>query len=228
MATITDLEIPADGFALSETLSTVPGASFEGERAVAHDGTVVPFLWATAEEFERLETAFENDPTVAEASALTGGKDERLYRMRWSEKVDEVSELLLDDGTILNARASDGRWQIRVMFLDREALSNSYMTATEEGFPFEIRSIYELDSREKVRFGMTRDQQKTLQVALEKGYYDVPRETSLSVLADHVGISHQALSERFRRGHKNLIESTIGTNHVEDALKGTETPSSPL
>ncbi len=48
--------------------------------------------------------------------------------------------------------------------------------------------------------------------AKEMGYYDVPRGISLSELADELGVSHQALSERLRRGHGRLIDRTLSPN----------------
>ncbi len=48
--------------------------------------------------------------------------------------------------------------------------------------------------------------------ALEHGYYDVPREASLTDLAERLDVSHQALSERLRRGHGNLVKHALGAN----------------
>ncbi|MFC7008889.1 helix-turn-helix domain-containing protein [Halalkalicoccus salilacus] len=43
------------------------------------------------------------------------------------------------------------------------------------------------------------------------GYYDVPRTVTLTELANKLDISHQALSERLRRAHANLIDRTISS-----------------
>ena len=42
-----------------------------------------------------------------------------------------------------------------------------------------------------------------------------PREADLGDVADRLDISHQALSERLRRGHTNLIKETIGVGAPE-------------
>ena len=52
----------------------------------------------------------------------------------------------------------------------------------------------------------------------EVGYFDVPREAKLGDIADRLDVSHQALSERLRRGHANLVQETIGVGPPEKTL----------
>ncbi|MCH7662218.1 MAG: prepilin peptidase, partial [Euryarchaeota archaeon] len=59
------------------------------------------------------------------------------------------------------------------------------------------------------RFGLTDDQQDVLTIAFDRGYYAIPRETTLSELADDLDASHQALSERMRRAHRNVVKNTV-------------------
>ncbi|MFC7079618.1 hypothetical protein [Halorussus caseinilyticus] len=47
MSTIAQLGVPAEAFALRETLPRVPDVEVEAERVVAHDEErVMPFVWA--------------------------------------------------------------------------------------------------------------------------------------------------------------------------------------
>ena len=48
--------------------------------------------------------------------------------------------------------------------------------------------------------------------AFEAGYYNIPRSISAEELATDLGISHQALSARFRRAHSQLVESELVIN----------------
>ena len=59
------------------------------------------------------------------------------------------------------------------------------------------------------RFGLTDEQYEALTMACETGSVDVPRATDLDELAAELDISHQALSERFRRGTEMLIEEAL-------------------
>ena len=69
--------------------------------------------------------------------------------------------------------------------------------------------VYGLSGLEETQHNLTEQQYDTLTRAVEQGYYDVPREMNAKELADELDISHQALSERFRRGTKNLVNSTL-------------------
>jgi predicted DNA binding protein len=46
-------------------------------------------------------------------------------------------------------------------------------------------------------------------LALERGYYDEPREATLDDLAGEVGISRQAYARRLRRGYRTLIQAHL-------------------
>ncbi|MFC7009142.1 helix-turn-helix domain-containing protein [Halalkalicoccus salilacus] len=63
-----------------------------------------------------------------------------------------------------------------------------------------------------MQYGLTERQRNTLVAAFEAGYFTVPRETSLSDLAERQDASHQALSERLRRATGNLVESALITH----------------
>ena len=74
---------------------------------------------------------------------------------------------------------------------------------------FAIESIREMDRQPSGRFGLTEGQYHALLTAVEHGYYDVPQRRTLKELAEEFDISHQALSERLRRGTESLIEDTL-------------------
>ncbi|WP_263654245.1 helix-turn-helix domain-containing protein [Halomicrobium urmianum] len=45
--------------------------------------------------------------------------------------------------------------------------------------------------------------------AYHAGYFEVPRATTLADVADDLDISRNAASARLRRGHRNLLASTL-------------------
>ncbi|GAA0250234.1 helix-turn-helix domain-containing protein [Haladaptatus pallidirubidus] len=83
--------------------------------------------------------------------------------------------------------------------------------AKEHGFSLDVSRIYDADSAQRVQFDLTDDQQKALTLAVEHGYYDVPRVANQSELAEKLGVSHQALSERLRRGTKGILKEVLPT-----------------
>ncbi|RBI59918.1 hypothetical protein DMJ13_19640 [halophilic archaeon] len=81
---------------------------------------------------------------------------------------------------------------------DREGISTTSQYAKEHGFTLDVSRIYDVDRAQRVQYELTEDQRNALAMALEHGYYEVPREIDQSTLADNLGISHQAMSERLR------------------------------
>lgn len=211
MSTISEVSIAAATFALGETVEAVPEATFDIERVVAHDTKrVLPFVWATAPDRDALEAAFEADRSVENVELLSALDDEWLYRMEWISHVQFVVHALLEEqATVLDAHSENGHWQLRLLFPDRDALSRTYDFCEDHDIVLDIETIYEMDGERHGRFGLTKEQAEALTAAFEYGYYEVPRDISVADLAAELGISHQALSERFRRAHGNLVENTL-------------------
>lgn len=213
MSTIAELQIPATEFALSATFDAVPDAEFEVERVAAYDrDRLLPFTWVTADESGRdaLDEALRDDPSVDQVELLTDLEGEWLYRMDWIEAIDFLVHVLSEEhATVLTAFGESDRWLLRVLFPDRDSLSRSYDFCDQTGLSVEVTSIYELDQRRSGQFGLTANQLESLITASEQGYYEVPRGATLTEVADELGISHQALSERLRRGHGRLVQNAL-------------------
>ncbi|WP_231188314.1 bacterio-opsin activator domain-containing protein [Haladaptatus sp. DYF46] len=211
MSTITEFSIPAEEFALSETLERLPEMVFTIDRVVAHDTEhVLPFVWASNGDFETLTEVLEDDPSVGNVELLTKLEDERLYRMEWVYKTQIIAYMLLEqDATVQRATAHGNQWTLRVLFPEQNKISAVSQFAKEHGFSLDVARIYDADSAQRVRFDLTDGQQKALALGVEHGYYDVPRVIDQSELAEKLGVSHQALSERLRRGTKGILKEVL-------------------
>ncbi|MFC6905339.1 helix-turn-helix domain-containing protein [Halalkalicoccus tibetensis] len=219
-ATIVEIELPADEFALSRTLSELENVEFEIERFVAQDmDHVMPFVWVTGNDGEAIKECLERDESVDSLERLSELEGEWLYRMEWVERIQTVVQILVEEqGSILAAFGDESGWQLRVLFAQRDALSRTYDYCQDAGLTIDIRSVYRLDDGREGRFGLTDEQQDTLVAAFDSGYFDVPRSITLTDLAADLDISHQALSERLRRGQKSVLKNTviIGDEDRED------------
>lgn len=217
MATIVDFQVPADQFALADTVARVSDPYVEVERFAAQDDdSTMSFVWVTADDLDAFEAALDDDPSVDEFSVLASFDGERFYRMNWIDEVELVMHLLLEeDGAITRAHVTNGSWNLQVMFPDHDSLSRTYEFCEENGLSLTVDSIYSLDNNDNSRFGLTESQYTTLMEAREMGYYDVPREATMSELADALDVSHQALSERLRRAHKSLVERALAGSNAE-------------
>jgi predicted DNA binding protein len=218
MASIAEFTLPAEEFALWETLECRPDLVCEVERVVAHDTThIIPFIWVSGGELDGLTQVLDEDPSVNAIELLSETDDERLYRLSWADEARVIGHMVSEcNATVHQAIAADGQWTLRVLFPDRSSVSDVDEFASEYGLSLDLRQLYEVDSAERVRFGLTDGQQEALVQSYEQGYYEIPRDTDTNALAETFDISHQALSERLRRATGNLIENTLLVDETDD------------
>ncbi len=223
-STIAELAIPTEEFALRRTLESAAGIEAEVERVVAYEpDRVMPYVWFSGDESELadVDEAIEADRSVEDTTLLTDVGDERLYRMSWVEDVTVVVHVLTEEeATILDASGNAHRWRLRILFPERDALSRTYEFVTNQGLQLDVEKIHELNEDRHGRYGLTDAQHETLVTALERGYYQIPREVDMEGLSDELGISHQALSERLRRAHRTLVEDAIEIGPSEEGDRG--------
>ncbi|MFD1511959.1 bacterio-opsin activator domain-containing protein [Halomarina rubra] len=211
MSTIVVGSIPSESFALSQTLQRVDDVDFECERLVeTGEESVAPLLWVRGSDEETLKQALDDDPSTTDVELLSSFDGEWLYRMEWVDRVDLVLQMITNSqATIIEAWTDHGRWYLRVLYPDRDKLSKTYDYCEERGVEFDIEIIREMEGDPSSRFGLTSEQFDALVSACEAGYFAVPRETDLDELAEDLDISHQALSERLRRGTEVLVTETL-------------------
>lgn len=223
MALIVEFTVPASKFALFNTLTTVPNVTLELGRVIdttAEDITI--YVWARAQDFDALEAAFEDDPSVTSFTLSSETADERSYRMTWDEPIDLLVHIMTEQqGTIVHAASQNDTWALRVSFPERDALAQAQELkelAQQNEFSLDIRRIYPTDEYRRAQPVITSVQQESLVKAFEAGYFEVPKEVTLTELADAQGVSHQAMSERIRRGVHHLIAQTLitGDSHDQD------------
>ena len=211
--------VPASEFALHHVLTSCPDVEIEVERIVkSGEKAVIPLVWERGDDREAFEAALDDDPTVEDYSLLAEFENERLYRMEWIEQVRLLLQMLTSSkATVLDAVGQHDRWYLRIMYPDRDLLSNTHEFCEEFGLTFEVEAVREMEGEPAGRYSLTENQYEAMVTALERGYYDVPREVTLEDLADELGTSHQALSELLRRGTRGLIEDALVVGELHDA-----------
>lgn len=202
--------VACEDFALADALERVPEARFRCG-AVAESGTgVLPMLWARAPDHDRLEAALREDSSTTAVTRLTDRGDERLYRVSWNPTVEFVAGLLTaGDATMLDASADRDGWRVRLLTPTRDGLGETMSYCERHDVSVDVLSIQQLDGDSMGQYGLTETQYRALTLACERGYFDIPRETDLAEVAEELGISHQALSERIRRGTEKLVSQSL-------------------
>lgn len=211
MSVVTAFTVPADDFLLGWTLENAPEMQIEIERVAVEDEEVTPYFWAAGDDFEALDAALDDDPTVGRVVTLEDHGDQRLYQVGWERNsrslVYAVSEV---DATILQATTEGTDWSVELLFPDDEALSAFQDYAAAHDLSFELEWLHDSAHPEAFgQYGVTDEQREALVTAYREGYFEVPGETSLGELADHLGISKNAASARLHRGYANLVGNTL-------------------
>ena len=211
MSLIAVVRIPATEFALCETLTTLPDAEFECERVVeTGNGNVMPLLWARAAARDRLEEAFDDDPTVENWELFVDLDDKWLYQMDWVGDVEMLFYMLTNTGaTVMDMHGISDEWMLRILFPEDDELHGTRDFCNAHDLSLEVISTHEIEGEPTGRFGLTTEQIEALQAASLAGYFEIPRGATLEEVAEDLDISHQALSERLRRGHDALIKDTV-------------------
>lgn len=170
----------------------------------------------TAENFAPFEEAATVDPTVDRLRLRADTDAGRLYEVEWADSEVELLEWIADnDVTILQADANsdDERWHLKLRFPSQDAASAFHQHCDDRGVRFELVRMFNLVAAKAGQFNMTEKQYEALLTAVDLGYYNIPRDVTLAELAEELGISTGAASERLRRGQINLINNSLRIGH---------------
>ncbi|WP_207586886.1 bacterio-opsin activator domain-containing protein [Halomontanus rarus] len=220
MSIVAEFTIGADGFALAETFRAVPDARIEAERVATHSREwVMPFCWMTGGDEAAFTDALENDPTVDSCRIIEADDGTTLYNIHWSDRIESLIDEIIDQhGIVLEASGGDGTWFLRLRFLTRDQLRDFQAHFAHRSPEFEVHRIIEPSEPRQLEYGLTPDQLEVLRLTLERGYFRVPRETSLATISESLDISQNATSQRIRRGLEALLENTLEINGDGDRV----------
>jgi predicted DNA binding protein len=214
MSVIVDVTVPADDFTLGAALSANPGIRLSLERIIPIGNTFVPYLWASNEDLDEIKEAFTQETDVESFIVADTVNDEALIRVDWAEGVDGLLEAMIEtSAAVLEGNGEADTWHFQLRFDSHEALSDFYQRCVDAGVRLDIESVHNpgITSDLTIRYDLTDEQRKTLQLALDEGYFAVPRGINLTELAEKLGISDSAVSQRLRRAITTvLIESKLG------------------
>ncbi|WP_232702813.1 helix-turn-helix domain-containing protein [Halobacterium wangiae] len=214
MSVIVEFTIPDEEFLLGEVLAEPAGQAglrIELERLVPTGDAVIPFLWVHGENYEAFEKHINENPVIGRFDALDRADDWVLYRVEWADEPFSLLEIITQSGGAILEGFGNNGWAFRVRFRDHDALSTFYNLCTGQDIDIHIERSYTLTEKTKFghRFDLTQDQREALVLALQEGYFQTPRGTSLADLADKLGISEQAVSNRIRRGNEKVLKQAL-------------------
>ena len=94
-----------------------------------------------------------------------------------------------------------------------EQLSRLGGQLDEFGIPFRVVYVRQESDREQL---LTERQQDLLDAAVEAGYYDTPRDCSLTDLADRLGLAKSTCSSTLHRAEEAVIKAYVDRESVAD------------
>lgn len=222
---IATFHLDLDAVALEQAFTEVPSMAIEAERIAAHSTQwTMPCLWVAAPDFDAVDEALATDPSVERIIESNEFGDEKYYHLEWGNDVEERIDTYVDqEGSILQADVTEDGWEVEFRFVSREQFDQFRTTLREQGHAFELVGLYEPGSPRQTSGEVTPSQRDVLVTAVERGYYEIPREISTRELAKEFDISHQSLSETLRRGTENLVTTHLVTTADDEQSRGRDT-----
>ncbi|QCS44587.1 helix-turn-helix domain-containing protein [Natrinema versiforme] len=161
-----------------------------------------------------VETLLELDD-VFEATDLGTVNGRHVFKVAsvLKESVAEAFDNTPDAGLIGAIQITPEGWYEQKVFKDYPAFNTFRTSCEEHGISVEIGSISQdtSASEESAPYGLTERQYEALSLAMSRGYYEQPRQTSARELADELGISQPSLSDLLGRAERQLISATLGS-----------------
>ncbi|QAU14189.1 bacterio-opsin activator [Halorubrum sp. BOL3-1] len=130
----------------------------------------------------------------------------------YCESVPNIAAKYIDGGVLFEQTRIDDRVRWRVLVQDDSKIGLLYDTLSAklgEGLSFSFEHLTEVDYWESEllsRADIRVEQREILNVAVERGYFETPREVTLDELADELELPRSTVSYRLRRATAELAK----------------------
>ena len=144
-----------------------------------------------------------------------------LDRLHTYDSAYALAARRLDQGFIVHGRRRGNSRELRILTRSEENIEAFYERLCDclpEGVRLEFGHLngvsrWEFDSLSSVT--MAREQRETLRAAVEAGYYETPRGTTVGELAEQLDTPQSTVSYRLRQAEAALATSYVGVEGSE-------------
>ena len=170
-----------------------------------------------------------------EVQVLDRGRDELVVYTYWdrTKECTSVAHVALEHlgrGLLFETYREGRRYRWRIVLGSAAPVGDFFDALADEVGAcagMEVLRLTELDPDGKPMDDagngeMSPEQRAVLRAAVERGYYETPREIDLDELADELGIPRSTLSYRLRRAEAALATSFVGREDALDAIAPAE------
>lgn len=221
MGLVAEFDIRCDALPLVGVARAVPEATVVLELQFNHGER--PLFIATVTDGSRtaVERALTDAVDVAEWTSIGAAGTTRRYQAvpalgfeeQLGDHIDDLAgleALATVEAVIERIEVNPDGWRQSGWFADREAFTE-FSSFWRRNAGFRLRRLTRDGASEPPGDGLTDRQREALRTAYERGYFEIPRRTSLESIATELGISASSVSERLRRAQTQLIEETEAT-----------------
>lgn len=211
MATIAEFVVPSDAFPLGTIFEELPDVTVELERVVPTGKSIFPYFWVQHDDPTEVLAVLADHPELESVRMIDDIDGHALFRAEWNENVKGiVTAIEATEIALLSAVGKGGEWVFELRAEEVDELSKFQQYCKEQDVDVTLTRLQSLaEMRAGEGYNLTPEQREALTLAFEEGYYEDSRETDLEDLASKLGITRPSVSDRLRRGYRNLIGSTL-------------------
>ena len=211
MSVIAEFRISSADFELGRILDVEGITSIELENLVPIGEATVPLFWIHNSTRDSFLESVQRHPAVTSAAEVDVFDDRTLVTLDWDANHDHLFEGISESGgQLLSAVGTPETWEFELRFPDHDALSEFRTHCEDAQISLEVQRVYNPTKPDAGPwYGLTELQREAIMLAVQTGYYDIPRGCTTKELADELGISDQAVTERLRRAIASLVRHTL-------------------
>ena len=197
---------------LTETVTHDRSSKVKSVSEAGTDPTSGKFFYhIESSDFRQFEDGLRNDSTIGKFERVIETRDEKaIYSFEYTDEAKIISPVISTaNGVILDMENDGSAWTLTVWLPERTELVHLWDYAQQHGIDIDLQRVNEYARLGNTGAGLTDSQREALLHAFEKGYFEEPRNATLSEVAADLGISQPAACGLLRRGIKRLVISSM-------------------
>lgn len=223
MTVVAGIAVDAEDFAVGQVLAHTT-TQIELTQFVPIDGALTPYFWKEANgEKDTFEEQVRADDRVESLTDLDGRVGAHLYHIEWAEEINGLLSVLHDHDILVEegyTTPSGDRWLFHLRAWNQGELSSFQQTCFDRDISLDVRRVHhnpdDITTDSTLGKRLSENQREALLLALQEGYFDIPRESSQTELAEELGITRQAFARRLKRAQRTVFEDVFWDALEED------------
>lgn len=210
MGFVATLSIDHPDLVLMPTIETHPDVTIRYEYSATAAQNDLCFVSVFGGEYDAIEETMVDDHTVSNPTHVATFENRAIYRITVETELDLLPEKCAAYGVfVFRITSGEGDWMVRTHMPDRDALTAFQDYCRSHSISFRMTQLYDSMVSDDGTYFLTEQQHEILSMAYYAGYYEIPRAVSQDYLAEKLGISTSAVSQRHRRAVAELIAATL-------------------